>query len=220
MTKTTSNTPPAPAKANKSELLQIERNPDKSEDRLVAEMAAAGIAGNAVSVVRFGKGTFGELSLGDCIQALKGTISDVKGGDLSSAEAMLAAQAAALNAMFCELARRAATNMGEHLGATESYMRLALKAQGQCRATLETLAAIKNPPVVFARQANIRHGPQQVNNGPAPESKTFRAGARGGGGIESLPAPDVEATLMPTHGIFPAMATIQKAPMPARGSRR
>ena len=137
MTKTTSNTPPAPAKANKSELLQIERNPDKSEDRLVAEMAAAGIAGNAVSLGRFGKGTFGELSLGDCIQALKGTISDVKGGDLSSAEAMLAAQAAALNAMFCELARRAATNMGEHLGATESYMRLALKAQGQCRATLD-----------------------------------------------------------------------------------
>ena len=48
-------------------------------------------------------------------------------------------------------------------------MRLALKAQGQCRATLETLAAIKNPPVVFARQANIAHGPQQVNNGVAPE---------------------------------------------------
>lgn len=33
------------------------------------------------------------------------------------------------------------------------------------RSTLETLAAIKNPPVVFARQANVAHGPQQVNNG-------------------------------------------------------
>ena len=48
-------------------------------------------------------------------------------------------------------------------------MRLALKAQGQCRATLETLAAIKNPPVVFARQANINNGgQQQVNNGALP----------------------------------------------------
>jgi hypothetical protein len=48
-------------------------------------------------------------------------------------------------------------------------MRLALRAQGQCRATLETLAAIKNPPVVFARQANINNGgQQQVNNAPAP----------------------------------------------------
>ena len=50
-----------------------------------------------------------------------------------------------------------------------AYMRLALKAQGQCRATLETLANIKNPrPVAFVQQANIAHGPQQVNNGMAP----------------------------------------------------
>jgi hypothetical protein len=34
--------------------------------------------------------------------------------------------------------------------------------------TLETLSAIKNPPVVYAKQANIAHGPQQVNNGTAP----------------------------------------------------
>jgi hypothetical protein len=38
-------------------------------------------------------------------------------------------------------------------------MHLALKAQGQCRATLETLATIKSPPMVIARQANIAHGP-------------------------------------------------------------
>jgi hypothetical protein len=55
--------------------------------------------------------------------------------------------------------------MGEYMDATETYLRLALKAQGQCRATLETLAVIKNPqPVAFVRQANIAHGPQQVNN--------------------------------------------------------
>lgn len=51
-----------------------------------------------------------------------------------------------------------------YLDAADRYMRLALKAQGQCRTTLETLAAIKNPPVVFAKQANIANGPQQVNN--------------------------------------------------------
>lgn len=44
-------------------------------------------------------------------------------------------------------------------------MRLALKAQAQCRATPETLANIKNPPVVYARQANIANGTQHVNNG-------------------------------------------------------
>jgi hypothetical protein len=41
----------------------------------------------------------------------------------------------------------------------EAHARLALKAQSQCRATIETLAAIKNPPVVVARQANIAQGP-------------------------------------------------------------
>ncbi len=42
------------------------------------------------------------------------------------------------------------------------------QAQGQCRAALETPAPIKNPTVVFARQANIAHGPQQINNGMEP----------------------------------------------------
>jgi hypothetical protein len=51
-------------------------------------------------------------------------------------------------------------------------MRLALRAQNQCRATLETLAAIKNPPVVFAKQANIANGPQQVNNGVGTAPRT------------------------------------------------
>ncbi len=92
-------------------------------------------------------------------------------GDLSTLERMLAAQALTLNQMFCELARRAALNMGEHLDATEAYLRLALKAQHQSRATVETLAEIKNPraAVAFVRQANISNGPQQVNNSvPAP----------------------------------------------------
>jgi hypothetical protein len=43
-------------------------------------------------------------------------------------------------------------------------MRLALKAQSQCRATLKCLADIKNPaPLAFVKQANIAHN-QQVNN--------------------------------------------------------
>ena len=49
-------------------------------------------------------------------------------------------------------------------------MKLALKAQNQCRMTLETLAAIKNPPVIYARQANFANGPQQVNNGVIPHA--------------------------------------------------
>ena len=44
-------------------------------------------------------------------------------------------------------------------------MRMALKAQTQCRATLETLAEVKNPRVTtFVRQQNNAQQ-QQVNNG-------------------------------------------------------
>lgn len=67
-----------------------------------------------------------------------------------------------------ELARRASINMGEHLGATDTYMRLALRAQAQCARTVEALATIKNPPMVFARQANIANQ-QIVSNGPVSE---------------------------------------------------
>ena len=53
----------------------------------------------------------------------------------------------------------------------ELALRLALKAQSQCRATLETLAAIKNPPTVYAKQVNQTTGPQQINNGMAAPSQ-------------------------------------------------
>ncbi len=44
-----------------------------------------------------------------------------------------------------------------------------------CRATCEAIAVLKNPPV-FARQANIAHGPQQVNNGAAPYAERMDGG--------------------------------------------
>jgi len=46
-------------------------------------------------------------------------------------------------------------------------MRPVLKAQSQCRTTIETLSEMKNPkPVAFVQQANIANEPQQVNNAP------------------------------------------------------
>ena len=95
----------------------------------------------------------------------------------------------------------------------EAHMRLALKAQSQCRATLETLATIKNPPVVIARQANIAQGPQQVNNGMMPAAEP-RAGAGktekpqnklSGGSNELLPDTGTPGAAV---GSDPAMATV------------
>jgi hypothetical protein len=89
-------------------------------------------------------------------------------GDLGRLEGMLATQATTLDALFGILTRRALMNMGDHLDATEAYMRLAFRAQAQARATVAALGELKNPkPLAFVQQANIANGPQQVNNGAA-----------------------------------------------------
>lgn len=104
----------------------------------------------------------------EAVEELERQAAAASGGDLRRLEAMLTTQAHTLDAIFNKFAQRAALNASEYLGAMERYMRLALRAQGQCRATIETLAEIKNPKsVAFVRQANIAGGHQQVNNNPA-----------------------------------------------------
>jgi hypothetical protein len=79
---------------------------------------------------------------------------------------MLVAQAHSLDAIFHSLARKAAR--AEYVDHLDRYLRLALRAQAQCARTLEVLGELKNPqPVTFVKQANVAHGPQQVNNGIA-----------------------------------------------------
>ena len=76
------------------------------------------------------------------------------------------------------LARRASAQ--DYMKNMEACLRMALKAQNQCRMTLETLATIKNPPVVFARQMNVANGPRQVNNCGAPHHAVNPAQVRPG----------------------------------------
>jgi hypothetical protein len=148
-------------------ILQVNGRPGVSRERQLADVALDPLFGGALVASSFGKHISGETDFTAYYEALHDRARAIRGNKLGSAEDMLTAQAAALNAMFLELARRSGANMGEYMQAAETYMRLALKAQAQCRATLETLANIKNPPVVYARQANIANGPQQVNNGCA-----------------------------------------------------
>jgi hypothetical protein len=103
------------------------------------------------------------------LATLRDQAAAVQSGDLTHAEAMLINQASSLQALFARLTERAMeqTQM-PHL---EGFMRIALRAQSQCRATLETLAAIKNPPIVYARQANVTTGPQQINNSMAAPTR-------------------------------------------------
>lgn len=112
-------------------------------------------------------GNWASMDVPALMDQLRDHAAAVNRGDLSQAEAMLMNQATALQSLFARLAER---GMGCDLApAFEANMRMALRAQSQCRATLETLATIKNPPIVYAKQANFAAGHQQVNNGiPAP----------------------------------------------------
>lgn len=83
-------------------------------------------------------------------------------GDLAIASRLLASQAITLDAMFTELARRAALNMGEYINASESYGRLAIKAQSNCRATLEALAKLHQPREQTVRHVHVNEGGQAV----------------------------------------------------------
>lgn len=124
---------------------------------------------------------FGAPDLPALIQDLGDRVEKVQDGNLMPLEAMLYGQAQALQAIFTNLSRRSAMNAGEYINASETYMKLALKAQSQCRATLETLAVIKNP-MPYIKQANIANGPQQVNNGaliPTSHARAFGAFGRG-----------------------------------------
>lgn len=158
-------TPPQPPPST------LDRDPRK-----LASRACLAAGANAIAVVtEYGK-PFGQMDTEALVLSLSESIKAVQAGDMSGPEAMLLGQATALQAIFMNFSRRALTQ--EYQSHLESFFRMALKAQNQCRMTLETLATLKNPQVVFARQANINNGgQQQVNNGtmPTPAPPATRA---------------------------------------------
>ncbi|HWI85506.1 MAG TPA: hypothetical protein VNT42_04180 [Sphingomonas sp.] len=75
-------------------------------------------------------------------EAVLAQVQAVRDGELAGLEAMLVGQATALNAIFAEMARRGQAALGRPGIAAERYLRLAMRAQAQCRATLRELSAM------------------------------------------------------------------------------
>lgn len=149
--------------------LQLSRKPGQTDCQALTESALNPAINCTQLVTAWHEKQWSGIGMTEAMELMKAKAQAINAGDLREAETALFAQATSLHAIFIELTRRAGLNMGTHLDATETYMKLAFKAQNQARMTLETLAAIKNPPVVYARQANFANGPQQVNNGvPGP----------------------------------------------------
>jgi len=183
---------------------------------LQPELQAAG------TLREYGK-AYGDQDLNGLIFSLKEQTRASHGGDLNRADAMLTTQAHTLDAIFNNLAQRASN--AEYLDSFERYLKLGLRAQSQCRATLETLSTVKNPPVVgYVRQANIAHGPQQVNNASAAErSPRSVAGGNPTPQNELLEQIDGErldpGTACPPSRDDPAMATVGEIDGTENGAR-
>jgi hypothetical protein len=149
----------------------VERGADEREShrnlaRTVTSPEVAAL--RIVSCTEAGSGLGDALDTPTLLEVLREQSAAVNAGDMAHAEGMLMAQATALQSLFARLSEKALT--AGHLDHFDGFMRMALRAQSQCRATLETLANVKNPPVVYARQANVTTGPQQINNGVAAVS--------------------------------------------------
>lgn len=98
-----------------------------------------------------------------------------------------------------ELPRRAALNMGDHISAAERYGRLALKAQSNCRATIEALAKLHQPREQTVRHVHVNEGGQAViadqfhhhTGGSENAEKTDQSFATGATSeCAALPCPD------------------------------
>ena len=165
--------PPPPTKPD-PHTISLRQRHGETPEAVVARCAVAPETQAALTVREYTSTKGAELTMDSLIAELAAQGKAGNNGDLAQGERMLVGQAHALDAIFGFCARRARGNVGEHPQTADLYLRLALRAQAQCRATWETLAAIKNPaPVAFVRQANIAAGPQQINNG-------LRAPARAG----------------------------------------
>lgn len=146
---------------------ELERLQSKEElEKTVnAEVALSPVAGASVIVGAFNAlaAEGRSVSPATLMSQIELLAARVNAGDLRDMESLLVSQATALNALFTNLACRAAT--APKACERDALLGLALKVQSACRNTVAAIGDLKTPKqVVFARQANIGHGPQQVVN--------------------------------------------------------
>lgn len=162
MTASKSNSTAKGKSGDNANTLNVEGDPQKPSSRQLAEIGLNPAAHGMATAHIFNPGSFGKVEVTDVFAIITDQIAAVGKGDLSHQRAMLAGQATALNSIFTELARRAGANMGEYVSATQIYMRLALKAQSQCRSTVEALDRLVNGHEQTVKHVHVGQGGQAV----------------------------------------------------------
>lgn len=205
----------AAAKSSRNDALQVNQKADEREHLATAKAVVAPDFRHGVTVAQIMKPQMGSSDFapgaGDYADAVQERANGAADGDLAFASRMLAAQAMTLDTIFTEMARRMALNMGEYLGATETYGRIAMKAQAQSRAALEALAKLHQPREQTVRHVHVNEGGQAViadqfhhhtggqNNGQSAD-QPHAAAASQSGECAALPSPDPLGNGVPISG--------------------
>lgn len=195
---------------NPDNTLRVEQSPDETGAQAMARKLMHPALKNAAAASTFTDKMIGsqiELpGLHDYVRHFQDVSEKAAEGDLRMVSRMLAAQAVTLDSMFAELARRSAMNMGDYINASELYGRLALKAQANCRATLEALAKLHQPREQTVRHVHVNEGGQAVvadhfhnHSGGSENAKSSnQCHATGTAGTSpALPSPDALGSGMP-----------------------
>ncbi|WP_435199767.1 hypothetical protein [Qipengyuania sp. 902] len=146
--------------------LHVEQSADETGAQAVARKLLEPTFKNAAAAAGFTGRMIGDKieapGISDYALHVQLVANEAAEGELAMASRILASQAIALDSMFAELARRAALNMGEYMDASERYGRLALRAQTNCRTTLEALAKLHQPREQTVRRVHVNEGGQAV----------------------------------------------------------
>ena len=137
--------------------LEIVQDKDESEDHALARFMLSPALQSAWTLREYDNSNLDLQALVDCLEC---QMDLVEGQNLARIDQMLLSQAFTLDAIANSLFRRSKNQ--EYLTQLEAYMKLGLRAQNQCRTTLEALVNMKNPKT-YLNQTNIAHN-QQVNN--------------------------------------------------------
>lgn len=184
--------------SDKRHRLELQEIDGVSKDRLIAEAYLSPETVNASVAVEWGQRWFPDLSLNDAINILRYKAEKVREGDLSDMEGTLSAQVRSLDLIYTSLAARAANS--QSVDFVEKYLRLALKAQNQARATVETLQEIKHPrQAFFIGQQNIADQ-QQVNNEIGIRSREREAPKNGNELLEATDGERLDTRAASTTG--------------------
>lgn len=201
--------------------LAIKAREGISGAHLIAETVVLPHVRAAATAVNFGSHPFGKANapnINDALAVVLKATTASRDGNMDVGTDILTAQALSLDAVFTNLAERSLRNLDHYPDAADRYMRLALKAQANCRATLEALGKLSR-----GGEQVVRHIHVDNRGGQAMIAKTIQTG----GGNEKIArqpqtlAITSEPALPCTHSLgqtLPGSSDAERALQDARGS--